>query len=155
MSDTERTLDDLLSGERTAMLVTADQRARPMTILERDDQRLWFLTTADADWVRELPDQEIVNVSVVDPGDSLFVSLTGTATTTTDQQVRERLWSPALEAWFDGVDDPNLLALSVDVTDGEYWDGPDGTVARTLKLAAAALTGSGSEKMGDKGDVVT
>ena len=155
MTDADRTLDDLLDGERTAMVVTADQRARPMTILERDDQRLWFLTTAAADWVQELPEREVVNLSIVDPGDSLYVSLTGTAATTTDQDVRERLWSPALEAWFDGVEDPNLVALSVDVTDGEYWDGPDGAVARTLKLAAAALTGSGSEKMGDKGDVVT
>lgn len=155
MTDTDRTLDDLLAGERTAMLVTADQRARPMTILERDDTRLWFLTTAAADWVQELPEAEIVNVTVVDPSDSLYVSLTGRAETTTDAEVRQRLWSPALEAWFDGVDDPDLVALSVDVTDGEYWDGPDGAVARTLRFAAAAFTGDGSGKLGDRGDVTT
>lgn len=155
MSDQTRTLDDLLDGERTAMLVTADQRSRPMTIVERDGTTLWFLTTRDADWVAQLPEAEIVNVSVVDPADALYVSLTGTATTTTDQQVLDRLWKPAMEAWFDGSDDPQLVALAVEVSDGEYWDGPDGGVARTLRLAAAAVTGSGSELMGDKGDVST
>lgn len=155
MNDETRTLDDLLDGERTAMLVTADQRARPMTILERDGQRLWFLTARSADWVRTLPDREIVNVTVVDPGDGLYVSLSGQAATTTDADVLERLWSPALSAWFEGADDPDLLALSVEVSDGEYWDGPDSGIGRTLRLAAAAVTGAGPELLGDKGDVTT
>lgn len=155
MNDHTRTLDDLLDGERTAMLVTADQRARPMTIVERDDQVLWFLTTRSADWVQDLPEHEIVNLTVVDPGDSLYVSLTGRAATTTEVAVLERLWSPALTAWFDGAEDPDLIALSVEVSDGEYWDGPDSRIGRTLRLAAAAVTGGGPELLGDQGDVAT
>ena len=155
MSDDARALTDLLDGQRTAMLVTADQRARPMTILEVDGDRLWFLTTADAAWLQDLPEHEIVNVSVVDREDARYVSLTGRAATTTEAAVRERLWSPAMHAWFGGSDDPDLVALSVDVSDGEYWDGPDSGVGRTLRLAAAAVTGAGAKVMGARGDVAT
>lgn len=155
MSDDTRTLEEVLDGERSAMIVTADQRARPMTILERDDQRLWFLTTADAAWVRDLPDGEIVAVVVSDPSDATYVSLTGSAGTTDDRATLERLWSKPLEAWFDGVDDPSLVALHVDVTDGEYWDGPDSGIGRAIRGLASIVTGEGRELMGEQGDVRT
>jgi general stress protein 26 len=155
VSDDARTLDDLLEGERTAMFVTADQRARPMTIIDRDDARLWFLTTRSAEWVAALPESEYVAIVVVDPSDSLFVSLTGQAGFTDDRATLERLWNPMMEAWFDGVDDPDLIALHVDVSDGEYWDGPDSGLGRAVRGLASVVTGKGRELMGDQGDIAT
>ncbi|MEX1177735.1 MAG: pyridoxamine 5'-phosphate oxidase family protein [Nitriliruptor sp.] len=154
MQDQEtRTLDELLDGERTAMVVTADQRARPMTILDRDGSRLWFLTGRDADWVQALPDNEIVAVVVSEPKDSLHVSLNGPAGFTDERDVLERLWSKPMEAWFEGVDDPNLVALHVDVEDGEYWDGPDSGISRAIRGLTAVVTGEGQDAMGEQGDV--
>ncbi len=155
MSDDARTLDDLLDGERTAMLVTADQRARPMSVITRDDDRLWFLTGRDAEWVEALEDGEFVAIVVVDPSDSVYLSLTGRATITDDGATLKRLWNPAMEAWFEGVDDPNLVALSVDVHEGEYWDGPGTGVGRALRGLASVVTGRGRALMGEQGDVVT
>ncbi len=150
-----RTLDEVLSGERIAMVVTADQRARPMTIIERDDDRLWFLTDRQADWVEALPESEYVAIVISDPNDALFVSLTGKAGFSEDRATLERLWSKPMEAWFDGVDDPRLIALSVDVTEGEYWDGPDSGVSRIVRGIASMVTGDGEDTMGDQGDVTT
>ena len=144
----DRTLADLLEGERIAMVVTPDGRARPMTVLRREDARLWFVTDRTADWVARLIDGERVTVTISDLGDSLFVSLTGTAATTTDRGVLETLWSPPLRAWFQGPDDPNVVALSVDVAEGEYWDGPDTTVGRIVRGLAGMATGKGSRTMG-------
>lgn len=155
MSDDTRTLDDLLDGERIAMLVTPDQRARPMTVVDRDGSTLWFLTTREADWVAGLTEGDRVAVVVSDPGDSLFVSMTATAGTTTDQQVLDRLWNPAMKAWFDGRDDPDLVAVRAEVTDGEYWDGPATGVGRIVRGLAGVVSGSGDETMGGQGDVAT
>jgi general stress protein 26 len=150
-----RSLDELLEGERTAMVVTADQRARPMTIIDRDDQRLWFLTSREADWVQALPENEYIAVAISDVDDSLYVSLTGQAGFTDDRATLERLWAKPMEAWFDGVDDPKLVALYVDVTDGEYWDGPDTGLSRAVRGLASVITGEGRDKMGEQGDVAT
>jgi general stress protein 26 len=150
-----RTLEDVLDGERISMVVTADQRARPMTIVGRDDARLWFLTSREADWVQALPDSEYVAVVVSDPNGSLYVSLTGRAGFTDDRATLERLWSKPMEAWFDGVDDPKLVALHVDVTEGEYWDGPDSGLSRAVRGIASVVTGEGRELMGEQGEVTT
>jgi general stress protein 26 len=155
VSDDARTLDDLLDGERTAMVVTADQRARPMTVIARDEDRLWFLTTRSAEWVGALENGEFVAIVVVDPSDSLYLSLTGRATLTDDAATLQRLWNPAMEAWFDGADDPDLIALAVDVHEGEYWDGPGTGVGRALRGLASVVTGRGRELMGEQGDVAT
>jgi general stress protein 26 len=150
-----RTLDDVLEGDRISMLVTADQRARPMSIIDRDGDRLWFLTDREAAWVKALPESEYVAVVISDPDDSLYVSLTGQAGFTDDRETLERLWAKPMEAWFDGVDDPKLVALHVDVTDGEYWDGPDSGISRAIRGIASVVTGEGRDKMGEQGDIAT
>jgi general stress protein 26 len=150
-----RTLDEVLEGERVSMVVTADQRARPMSIAGRDGDRLWFLTDRQADWVKALPDSEYVAVVISDPHDSLYVSLTGQAGFSDEHETLERLWAKPMEAWFEGPDDPRLVALHVDVTDGEYWDGPDSGLSRAVRGIAAVVTGEGRDLMGEQGDVAT
>ena len=90
-----------------------------------------------------------------DPGDSTLVSLTGTANLSTDQQVLDELWNPALEAWFDGREDPNLVALHVEIDDGRYWEGPGTGAGRAVRGLAGIVTGEGRRTMGEQGDVVT
>jgi general stress protein 26 len=156
MSDDARSLDDLLGpDDRIAMIVTPDMRARPMTILRRDEQRLWFLTDRTVDWVASLADGDRVTVAVSDPQDSTFLSLTGTAGRTQDGAVLDRLWNPALEAWFDGRDDPNLVAVHVDVAEGQYWDGPGTGVGRLIRGITGVVTGEGRRTMGEQGEVTT
>lgn len=155
MSDDARSLDEIMENGPITMLVTADQKARPMTVLEQDGARLSFLTDRTTEWMQEMTENEQVAVVISDPGDSIFVSLTGTARVSADEETLDELWSPMLEAWFDGRDDPNLVALHVDVHDGEYWDGPGTGPGRALRGLAAIVTGEGRKTMGDQGDVTT
>jgi general stress protein 26 len=155
MSDDARTLDEIMENGPITMLVTADQKARPMTVLEHHGARLSFLTDRSTEWMDEMTDNEQVAVVISDPGDSIFVSLTGTAWVSDDRETLDELWSPALEAWFDGREDPNLIALHVDVHDGEYWDGPGTGAGRALRGLAGIVTGEGRKTMGEQGDVVT
>lgn len=150
-----RTLDDVLEGEPVSMVVTADQRARPMSIVGRDGDRLWFLADREADWVQALPESEYVAVVVCDPKDSLYVSLTGQAGFSDDRETLARLWAKPMEAWFEGPDDPKLVALHVDVSDGEYWDAPNSGVSRTVRGITAMVTGRDRDAMGEQGDVAT
>ncbi len=155
MSDDTRSLDEIMEDRRITMLVTADQKARPMTVLDQDGSRLSFLTDRTADWMEDMTENEQVAVVISDPDDSTFVSLTGTARVSEDKETLDELWSPALEAWFDGRDDPKLIALHVDVHAGEYWDGPGTGAGRALRGLAGIVTGDGRKTMGEQGDVVT
>ena len=154
MSDDARSLDEIMESGPITMLVTADQKARPMTVLEQDGSRLSFLTDRTTEWMQEMTENEQVAIVISDPDDSIFVSLIGTARVSDDKETLDGLWSPTLEAWFDGRDDPNLVALHVDVHDGEYWDGPATGAGRALRGLAGMITGEGRKTMGEKGDVV-
>ncbi len=154
MSDDARSLDEIMESGPITMLVTADQKARPMTVLEQDGSRLSFLTDRSTEWMQEMTENEQVAIVISDPDDSVFVSLIGTARVSDDKETLDGLWSPALEAWFDGRDDPNLVALHVDVHDGEYWDGPATGAGRALRGLAGMITGEGRKTMGEQGDVV-
>ncbi|MEX1024375.1 MAG: pyridoxamine 5'-phosphate oxidase family protein [Planctomycetota bacterium] len=147
-----RTLEDAVEGLRFPMVTTSDLTSRPLTCVRAHDQHLWFLVDKTADWMKRIAIDPTVGLSFADPKSSDFVSVVGRAEAVHDREVLERLWNPAAEAWFNGVDDPKLAALRVDVEQGQYWDGPDSRIARTLAFARARATGN-TEAMGEAGDV--
>lgn len=53
----------------------------------------------------------------------------------------ERLWNPGAAAFFDGKDDPTVRVLEINVTSGEWWDGPSGRVGQVLSMVKATLGG--------------
>ena len=67
----------------------------------------------------------------------------------TDRDDVERLWNPAAGAFFDGKDDPNLAVLFFDVSEGQYWDSPNGRIGALIALVRAAI--GGDDKAGDHG----
>ncbi|MDQ6609852.1 MAG: pyridoxamine 5'-phosphate oxidase family protein, partial [Bacteroidota bacterium] len=68
----------------------------------------------------------------------------GNATVVTDKQKIKDKWSPIVKAWFpDGEDDPNLALLKIIPNECYYWDAEAGKMIQFLKMAAAAITGSG------------
>jgi hypothetical protein len=49
---------------------------------------------------------------------------------------------PLLKAWFpDGLDDPALALLRVDIEKAEYWDSPSSTVVHLVGFVKALATG--------------
>jgi general stress protein 26 len=140
-------LDELIKDIRIAMLTTVDEdgslRSRPMAAPQvAFDGELWFFTEADAPEVGEAPRHHQVNVSFADPEHQRYVSISGSATLVRDRQKMETLWSPWFRTWFpQGLDEPHLTLLKVDVEKAEYWDAPSSTMVQLYGVVKATLTG--------------
>ncbi len=131
----------------TTVLPDGTLRSRPMSTQEVEfNGDLWFFTGADSPKVKEIREEQNVNLSYASPDDNRYVSVSGKATLVRDRQKAEELWSPAYKAWFpDGLDDPNLALLKVSVEQAEYWDSPSGAVIHLFGFVKAIATGESYE----------
>lgn len=140
-------LSDKIKGIRIAMMTTEESdntlRSRPMATQEMEfDGDLWFFTKADAPKVGDVQQHNRVNISYAKPEDNVFVSVSGTAALVRDSNKIHELWKPFLKAWFpQGLDDPELALLKVNVESAEYWDAPSGTMGRLYSAAKGLATG--------------
>ena len=152
-SDVQK-LGELIKGIRIAMLTTVDDEgclhSRPMANQDNVfDGTLWFFTDATSAKVHELQRDRHVNLSYADPGENRYVSVSGTASVSRDRDKMKELWSPLHKAWFpDGLEDPNIALLRVEVEKAEYWDSPSSAVVRLFGFAKALATG---KRYGEEG----
>lgn len=143
--DALKTLNDKIKGIKFAMLTTVDDdgslRSRPMaTQDEPSDGDLYFFTWADSEKVHEIQTDRQVCLSYAKPGDTAWVSISGSAQLVRDQALMQHLWKPTLSAWFPrGLHDPNLALLKVTIAKAEYWDSPSGIGATIAMLRNAIV----------------
>jgi general stress protein 26 len=136
-----------LSKLTEAMLTTAmpdgTLRSRPMATQQTEsDGDLWFFTQASAAKAEEIRANPHVNVSYASPRENRYVSVSGTATIARDRNKMEQLWDQLYKAWFpQGLEDPDLALLRIDVERAEYWDAPSGTMAEVAGFVKAAAIG--------------
>jgi general stress protein 26 len=146
-------LRGLIKDIDIAMLTTTDAdgslRSRPMGTQQAEfDGDLWFFTSADTTKVDEIERDNRVNVSYAAPKNR-FVSVSGTAVLLNDREKMKELWSPIYKAYFpDGLDDPNLRLLKIEVQKAEYWDSPGGIIPIVIGFAQA-LAGKEETEMGE------
>ena len=75
-------------------------------------------------------------------GQSLFISVTGTAELVLDHAKMKELWTEVLKAWFpQGLDDPNIALLKVTVRSAELWNSASPKLVQLYGFAKAKLTG--------------
>ncbi|NUP99252.1 MAG: pyridoxamine 5'-phosphate oxidase family protein [Armatimonadetes bacterium] len=155
MADNERAhLLELLGKFKTGMLVTraADGhlRARPMMIaLTEQGGELWFATDIHSPKIAEIEAAPEVNLALME-GDA-YLSLSGTAQVVRDPAKVAELWNEAWRVWFDGgPDDPDLVLLRFDPSDGEYWDNQGTNKLRFLVQAARAYLKGEELREGDE-----
>lgn len=148
-------LGDLITELGVAMLTTAEAdgalRSRPMhTHLDGPfEGTLWFFTKEHSTKVFEIDRDRHVNLSYACPKSQKYVSLTGQARLVHDRERTERMWTPAYKAWFpEGLDDPELALIRVEIDKGEYWDTAPGAVVHAVGYLKAALTGKPHEPAG-------
>ena len=133
-------LTELIEDIRIAMLTTAmpdgTLRSRPMaTQRSESDGDLWFFTRASAAKAEEIRANPHVNVSYALPRENRYVSVSGAATLVRDRRKMEELWDQLYQAWFpQGLEEPDLALLKVDVERAEYWDAPSSTMAEIAGL---------------------
>jgi general stress protein 26 len=134
-------LRELIRDIDIAMLTTLDAegslRSRPMGTQKTEfDGDLWFFTSVDTGMVSEILRDNRVNVSYAASGKDKYVSVSGRALLLNDRARMEELWSPIYKAYFpDGLDDPNLRLLKIDVEKAEYWEMSGGLIATVIAFA--------------------
>ncbi len=151
-------INDLIQGKKIAMLTSVSHdgsfHARPMAVLDVDfDGDVWFFTKKDAPKVDQIEDEPRVNVAYSDPSNQDYVSLAGHAKLVVDQALNKKYWQPQFEAWFpDGLDDPQLALLKIEVEGAEYWDSPSSTIAHIKGFVQTKITGE-QQHVGDHAKV--
>ena len=141
----------MIKDVEVAMLTTVDPdgalRSRPMATIQfeskgADAQTLWFFTGGHSGKVEALRESGRVNLAYSRPSDNRYVSVCGTAKVLHDGAKAEELWTPAMKAWFpEGLEDPELALIRVDVESAEYWDPPSRAIVQLIGFAKAILTG--------------
>lgn len=149
-----KSLHDVVKSGDVAMLVShhgGHASSRPLTVAKIDGDTLLFLVDRTAGWFDDVGVGTDVHVAISASGRNDWVSLNGTAMTSTDRATIDELWSAPAGAYFDGKDDPNISVLGVAVRDGEYWSAPGGgPFGRLVALVSAAI---GKGPSGDHGAV--
>lgn len=145
----------LIKGIRIAMFTSVNEtgqlHARPMAVQDVEfDGTLWFFTWRDTEKVDEFQHNPNVNVAFSDPNKQTYVSVAGKASVTEDRAKMQELWNPALKAWFpDGLEDPNIALIRVDVEGAEYWDSPSSKMVHLYGMVKATLTGKPATDVGE------
>jgi len=143
-NDKRTELWEKIKDIRVAMLTSVGEDgrlySRPMYTqqAEREDG-LWFFTAKSSAKSQQVTRHEEVNVSYVDPDKSVYVSVAGSAHIIDDATKERELWNPMNKAFFEGVDDPELVLLHVEPERAEYWDAPSGKMRQLFNMAKAAV----------------
>ena len=101
------------------MLVTIDEHAAPigrpmLPLFLENDPCLYFLTHENSRKVSHIEARSHVGLTMISK--SCYLVVTGTAATSRDQALIQRLWQPTYRAWFpDGKDDREATAIRVSV----------------------------------------
>ena len=133
-----RRLATMIRGINVAMLTSraadGSLRSRPMVSPDVEfDGTLWFFTQGGSDKAAEVALNPQVNVSYVSAAEHRYVSLSGRAILVDEPEKKKELWSPEHRPWFpQGLDDPDLKLLRIDVERAEYWDMLSASMAQLL-----------------------
>ncbi len=132
---------------RYAMLTTIDSdgtlTSRPMTTPQKEfSGSLWIFTSRSSPPAMAIEASSNVGLQYTDHSSDTYVSLSGDASLEHDRARMEALWSPMVKAWFpQGLDDPELVMIRIDVHKAEYWDVTESKPVQLFKMAKAAVTG--------------
>jgi len=145
--DDVRKLGEMIKSIKVGMLTTVDQdgrlHSRPMATQEVEfDGDLWFMMSCESPKADEIEKDHQVNVSYVDSSNNRYISVSGTGRILKDEKKIKKLWSPAYKAWFpQGLDDPTIALLRVQVDNAEFWDGPSSKIVQLMGFVKAMATG--------------
>jgi general stress protein 26 len=146
MTSDYQKLGELIEDAEIALVTTVEPdgtlHTRPLATLEyANDGNLWFFTAIDSAKADELAQDMRVSVAYADDDEHAYVAIAGRGEILQDRKKAEELWTPLAQAWFpDGLDDPKLALLRVQIDRAEYWTSP-GKTAYAFGIAKAAMTG--------------
>lgn len=125
--------------------------AVPMSTKKVDDQgNIWFLSGLNSEHNTNIVKSPEVQLLYSDISDMEFISIYGRASIVADQAILKDLYGKSDDAWFNGVDDPNLTAIKIVPEEAYYWDNKHNKYISLFKMGVAAITGKKAD-VGEKG----
>ena len=151
LDDLSKRIKDVKFGMFTTSDAEGQMTSRPMTSQQLDDDgAMWFFVSDQEEFTGHLLNNPSVNVSFADVDDHLYVSVSGHAELTRDRARMEELWKPSVKAWFpEGLDDPHLALIKVQVRSAEYWDTGNSKMVTLFALAKSVITGKKPTDIGE------
>lgn len=141
-------IQDLLSSSKVCMMSTYANgtgiHTRPMVYQQiEDDGTIWFFTNEYSPKVEEISVNNEISLCFINESESNYLILKGKASLSNDEQKMKELFNPIVNAWFpNGLDDPKLALLKVDLTSAEYWDNSSSTMVFLFNVAKALFSDS-------------
>jgi general stress protein 26 len=119
------------------------KNARPMSQLEVDDQgAIWFMSGKNSTKVKEVSDDQSVELFYSDPSTNQYMTLRGKADILFDQEKIYSLYNPLLNIWFKGKEDPEIALIKVIPEDGFYWETKSNKLIQGVKMFVGLVTGN-------------
>lgn len=143
-------LATMIKDIKFTMLTTVSDdgslHSRPMGTLELNPDEfqgtIWFFSRKDSLKNYSIKKDQHVNLSYANPDKHQYVSVTGRAFISDDRSKMQELWNPILKAWFpEGLEDPDLGLIGINVESAELWDSPPAKVVQMLGFVKSAVTG--------------
>lgn len=140
-------IKELAEGIDFNMMITnLDERpphTQPMSTKKVDeDGKIWFLSSLKNEHLTNLKVNNDVHLLYIKPNSMEFLSVFGKADIVNDKSIFEELYQSTDDTWFEGVDDPNLRAISVSPSVAKYWEPKSNKAVTLLKMAYGAITGN-------------
>lgn len=134
-------LQELIQDIDYAMLTTIDNdgslHSRPMYFNGDIDSNgtIWFFSSASSHKAFEVEHRQQVSVNFSSPNQQRFISISGTAELVKDRQEIQARWQHELETWFpQGLDEPDIALLKVNINRVNYWDDKSNFHAKSISL---------------------
>lgn len=155
-SEHARAAWERLSKARFVMLTTIDEDGGiyscPMTLQEVSDGALWFFTSKTTPTARAIERDPRAAIALMGD-DSFYVSVYGSASLVDDRDRMRALWDTMVKAWFpQGVEDPHLTLVRLDIERGEYWDSDQNSMMKMFEIGKALAAGR-RPNVGEKGTI--
>lgn len=118
----------------------------PMTTLEIDDQgNLLFFSNRNSDHFKDIESDNRVQILYSNENTHEYLSLFGNAVQIMDHNMIDKLWNPMASIWFKGTEDPNLVLLSVNIDQAQYWDSKINKLISLFEMTKSNMAKDGQD----------
>jgi general stress protein 26 len=148
--DKEKNLEkviELIKNDRICMLTTKQVdgmlKSRPMYVNQiEEDGTLWFFNNEYSCKANEIKENPEINLAFTNNNDKTYISISGEAEISENEEKMKDLMNPAVKAWFpEGLDDSSISLLKVNLEKAAYWITEKDKLQRVFEYTKAIVKG--------------
>lgn len=152
-------MTNLVESIKTGMMATC-LGDRPLNVVPMSTKKvdkegnIWFLSRMDSSQNCNIAKEPEVQLIYSAPASREFISIYGIAEVNIDPEKLQELYHDSDNAWFTGLDDPNLTAIKVTPKESYYWDEKHNTYRDFFSSPDTSQIKKDSISTGEKGKLL-